>query len=133
MSAARKFKTGAMSWASASGAPPAFAPTPKAALGWPPASRRDASDLTEELRADPPERRRPPTEESREPALCYIDDEGAMYRGPLISHGLIAIASIIRAQWAADRNQRQPTMRLRHHSGAVRDDGADRLEPYIRR
>jgi hypothetical protein len=71
MSAARKFKTGAMSRASASGAPPAFAPTPKAALGWPPASRRDASDLTEELRADRPERRGPQQKKAENP-LCAV-------------------------------------------------------------
>jgi hypothetical protein len=51
------------------GRPASLAPTPKAALArWQPASRRDASDLTEELSADPPERRGP--EESRELALC---------------------------------------------------------------
>lgn len=52
---------------------------------------------------------------------------------PPISAGLIAIVSTIRAQRAADLRQRRPTMRPRHHNGAVRGDGADRLEPCIRR
>ena len=76
MSPARKLKTGAMSWAAASGASPASRPERSLARGWPPAFRRDATDMTDELRADPPERRGPPTEESREPALCYIEMRG---------------------------------------------------------
>ena len=38
-----------------------------------------------------------------------------------------------RARWAEAQRLPRPTMRPRHHSGAVPDDGAGRLGPYIRR